>query len=226
MTDIKLILDSMNDPKEKLEYIHNHIDFEHGSLKEEYPEQLMAIKFINQDDRVLELGSNIGRNSVIIATILDKATNLVTLEPITETYKHLEHNRIVNGLKFHSVNAALSYRKLIQQYWTSIPCDIVLPGFISINTITFQELEKKYNIEFNTLVVDCEGALYYILKDYPDMLNNVTKILVENDYQVEDHKKYLDQLFVEKGFKRIYVEALELAVNMPCAEEFYEVWQK
>ena len=38
--------------------------------------------------------------------------------------------------------------------------DELLPGYKPVNTITLEELNNKYNIEFDTLVLDCEGAFY------------------------------------------------------------------
>ena len=45
------------------------------------PEQLMACQFIREDDRVLEFGGSLGRNSCVINTILEDKTNHVVVEP-------------------------------------------------------------------------------------------------------------------------------------------------
>ncbi len=43
-------------------------------------------------------------------------------------------------------------------------------------------IKIKYNMNFNVLVVDCEGALYYMLKDEPEFLNGFETIIIENDF--------------------------------------------
>ena len=43
------------------------------------------------------------------------------------------------------------------------------------------ELKNKYNINFDTLVLDCEGAFYYILMDMPEILENIKLIINEID---------------------------------------------
>ena len=49
--------------------------------------------------------------------------------------------------------------------------------FESYQTYAQQLKENKYNnMCFNTLVADCEGALYYILRDEPTFLENFKKI--------------------------------------------------
>jgi hypothetical protein len=42
-----------------------------------------------------------------------------------------------------------------------------------------------FNVRWsNTLVLDCEGAFYWILKDMPDILNNIEKILMDVIIQI------------------------------------------
>lgn len=56
--------------------IHSILVFRHGNLQEEYPEQCLTCQFIRPHDIVLEIGGNIGRNSCIIASILNDSSNL------------------------------------------------------------------------------------------------------------------------------------------------------
>jgi three-Cys-motif partner protein len=50
-----------------------------------------------------------------------------------------------------------------------------------INTKTWDEIKNKYNMNFNTLVVVCQGALYYIIKENPDFVESFDKIIIENE---------------------------------------------
>ncbi len=214
------------DPEQRLAMIHKHLRLTHGNFRDEYPEQLMTMKYLPRDAKVLELGSNIGRNTLVIATILHDQRNLVTLECNADTCKILETNRKINQYEFQIENAALSYRPLIIRGWDSIPDDTdtkCRDGYTSIPCITFQDLEKKYSIKFDTLVADCEGALYYIFKDYPDMLDNMKLIIMENDYHNFAHKQEVDGVLQKKGFVREYVHGGGFG---PCTNCFYEVWKK
>ena len=51
--------------QEMLNKIHNTFKIKYGSFNEEYPEQEMACMFIKSNDYVLEIGGNIGRNSIL-----------------------------------------------------------------------------------------------------------------------------------------------------------------
>lgn len=209
--------------EERLKYIHNNIKINYGSMLDEYIEQSMVASFLDRNAKVLEIGGNIGRNSIIIASILNDETNFVVLETNSEDALKLEHNKNLNYFNFHVENAALSYRKLIQRGWDTYPSDVLYDGFFWVNTITFEELTKKYNIMFDTLVADCEGALYYILKDNESVLDNIHTIIVENDYHDYDKKLFVEETYIKRGFKNV----LNISGGWgPCYDCFYQVWKK
>lgn len=212
-------------PVDILQKIHSTSVLKYGNFQEEYPEQLMASRYIKPDNKVLELGGNIGRNSIVIAKLLNDSTNLVTLECDSDIASQLSENRDLNQLAFHIENSAISLRKLCQRGWDTSPydTDTLPPGSKAVKNITFDELEKKYSITFNTLVADCEGALYYILQDFPTMLTNIQTIIMENDYYTLPPKIKVDEIIVANGFKRVYVEEGGWG---PCYDRFFEVWQK
>lgn len=209
----------------KLANIHSQLKLDYGSFNEEYPEQLMAVRYLTGKENVLELGGNIGRNTLVISYILAQHHNynFVTLECDPNIANQLSHNKEINGLNFHVENAALSKRKLIQQGWNTIASDIVLDGWSPVKTITWEELTNKYNIQFDTLVLDCEGAFYYILMDMPEILGNVNLIIMENDYNEITHKNYIDSVLKENNF---YVDYSESGGWGCCFNNFFEVWKR
>ena len=73
------------------------------------------------------------------------------------------------------------------------------------------------------MVLDCEGAFYYILKDTPEILNNINLIILENDFRVDGQKAYVDQQFLARGFKRVYYDHHPYAADYV---DFFEVWKK
>jgi hypothetical protein len=81
--------------KEKLSEIHKKLKIDFGDFTQEYSEQMMAIQNLTGDEKVLEIGGNIGRNSLIIAYILNQKKNnkLVTLESGYTIYQKLLHNK-------------------------------------------------------------------------------------------------------------------------------------
>lgn len=212
-----------------LSSIHQQLKLEHGTFYDEYPEQLMAVKYIKGNEKVLELGGNIGRNSLIIGYLLNKCNNnnFVTLESDPEICVKLKHNRDINNLDFFVEDVALSKRSLIQKGWNTIVSDELLDGYTKVNTITLDNLRSKCKIDFDTLVLDCEGAFYYILVDMPEILNTVNLIIMENDYSCIEHKQYVDQVLQRNGFYIDYTNnagrGQEPYVRC-CFDNFFEVW--
>ena len=184
----------------------------------------MAVRFLTGNEKVLEIGGNIGRNSLIIASILQDNNNFVTLESDVNIAKQLTENRDINNFKFYIENSALSNRKLIQHSWDTIPSDILLDGYNWVDTITLINLKNKYNIEFDTLILDCEGAFYYILMDMPEILNNINLIIMENDYNNISHKNYIDEILTKNNFIIRYTECG--GWGGPCYNNFFEVWKR
>lgn len=218
----RLCIDSL------LQTLQSKIQLLCGSFQDELPEQKMAIRYLSGNEKVLEIGSNIGRNSMIISNLLTDSTNLVTLETDTNIVAILREHKRINNLNFHIEHAALSMRKLVQKGWDTMPSDTVPEGFTQVNIISYAELQKKYNMNFDTLVIDCEGALYYILLDMPEILEHVKLILMENDYYNEDHKKYVDDVLHAHNFNVVYAEPLVgHEGSFPhTRDEFFQVWKR
>lgn len=208
--------------EKELKKIQKKLKINFGGFHEEVPEQKMAIAYLTGNEKVLEIGGNIGRNSLIIGEIV-KSKNFVTLECDENIAKQLEYNRNQNGMDFFIENSALSKRKLIQSGWNTIPSEIVLEGYKEINTISWEGLKSKYNINFDTLVLDCEGAFYYILMDMPEILENINLIIMENDYHDINQKIYVDETLKKNNFNKIYSEGGGWGC---CVDFFFEVWKK
>lgn len=222
--DRPLILQQDVDAAVRLAIIHKQVRLFIGSMMEEYPEQLLAVKYVRPEATVLELGGNFGRNSCTIASLLDDDRRLVSVESFSETANQLRLNRNNNDFHFHVEAAALSRVPLAQQGWVTIPYDGVVPaGYTAVNTIPFEALEAKYELTFDTIVADCEGALAQILRDEPTLFKNITTLVVENDYIVAGDKEFVDMKLEEYGLKLVHSEAGGWGAYQSC---FYQVYQR
>lgn len=214
----------INETNKQLECLHNKLKLNYGSFNDEYEEQIMSILYIKPDSVVLEIGGNIGRNSCIIASLLNDSNNLLVFESDPENAIKLEENRDLNNLNFKIEDCAISKTELVQKDWITKSKDLLnsdeLLDWKKIRTISWTQIKNKYKIPFDTLVADCEGALYYILKDEPNFLKNFKTIIIENDFDDIKHKKFVDNEFKRFDFVRVYVKPGGVYDN------FYEVWQK
>jgi FkbM family methyltransferase len=226
MSNKKIDVVDTKDAKNRLNNIHQILKIDYGKFNEEYPEQLLVSKYLTGNEKILEFGGNIGRNSIVIAYILNQNNNecLVSLETDQKNATILKHNRDLNNLRFSVENAGLSKNRLIQNGWVTIPSNDNLENFNTVNSITWENLYEKYKIDFDTLIVDCEGAFYYILIDYPDILKNINLLIIENDFQYEEHKQFFNKTMIDNGFYLDYIEALNGSQRF--ITNFYEVWRK
>ena len=215
------------DPVDRLNAIHATLNMEHGSLDDEYPEQLMLVRYVRPDATVLELGGNVGRSSCVIASILDDSSRLVVFESDPATAAQLKDNRDANGFAFHIEAAALSREPLIQCGWDTVPWHggVDVPeGWTPVTTREWrQTLDTYESLRFNTLVADCEGALFYILRDHPGFLDGFETVVLENDFHQLEHKIYVDIMMARHGLRVAHSEAGGWG---PCHDRFYEVWVK
>ncbi|MCE2982446.1 MAG: FkbM family methyltransferase [Parachlamydia sp.] len=202
---------------------HSELSLLEGTFNEEYPEQVMAVMFIQPHDKVLEIGGNIGRNSCIISKLLNNSNNLVVAESNPAIAEILISNRDRNGLEFHVENSAISKVPLIQAGWATFPQDSTPEGFFKVQTMTYSQLKEKYGIPFNVMVADCEGALYYILRDDESLLEDFNLLIIENDYHERAHFEEVVAKFESHGFHNVYTKSGGWG---PCYNEFYQIWQK
>jgi hypothetical protein len=215
---------SEQEGKVRLDQIHARLTLLHGSLMEEYPEQLMSAMFISENDKVLELGGNVGRNSCVIASLLNDSRNLVVSESDPIVIPALLQNRDYNALFFHVEDAAVSEVPLMQSNWVTIPVIKEVPwGFKRVKTITYRALKQKYGITFNVLVADCEGALFFLFRKDESLLDDVNLVITENDYLDRTHYEEVRARLIAHGFQPAYNRAGGWG---PCYNEFYQVWRK
>lgn len=220
---------------------HSKLNLNYGSWQDEIIEQELCCKYINPNMKVLELGSNIGRVSMVIACILNKGNGeLVTLETNKNIYSQLLINKSNNNLNFYTVNKALSYLEILHLYdfgnnWLSFPKEeiskysitnnLINKNWDSVETITFEEIENQFKISFDTLVIDCEGAFYYILKSKEDILDNIKLIIIENDCLIDEHSIFILDTFKKHGFKEVDSCTTNDAWGY-CKNFFWQVYTK
>jgi FkbM family methyltransferase len=217
----------IEDHNERLIQLQKRLWLSHGDFVEEFPEQLMIIKFLKSSDKVLEIGANIGRSSCIIASILDNDRDFVTLESHPTIVEKVKQNRVLNQFTFHIEPFALSKRSMIQKgIFTYVYDDQVGPrptpeGYIKVPTITWDEFKTKYPIDFNVLVADCEGSLYHMIKDEDTFLDGFDMVIMENDYRtIEEYEFVRDQL-MKRGLENVFTQKGGWGC---CYSFFYQVW--
>lgn len=191
----------------------------HGSFDEELPEQLLILEHVKPTANVLELGGNIGRSSLAISFKLRNSQTLVVLESDKDNARKLKENKDINNLDFHIESAALSHVPLIQKEWVTKPGTSEENGWRRVTTTTFNDLQTKYGIQFDTFVIDCECCFLPILQQNDHILENINTIILENDCDAKGNRE-IQKILCKNRFSKI--------VCQPHGDNscFFSVWKR
>jgi FkbM family methyltransferase len=207
--------------RRRLKRLHEHTVYG-GCWVDELPEQALVLRWVRADARVLEIGGNIGRVSICLASVMhNRGDRLVVLESDPGNSVLLQQNRDARGLNFDIETLALSAEPLMQQGWNTVPIGLgeIPVGWSAVKTISYDKLCEKYTAGFDTLVLDCEGAFYYILRDTPEILDGVHTVCLENDFEKEEEEMFVLYTLMRRGFR--VVEQQRGWVTKP---HFYQMW--
>ena len=181
----------------------------------EVEEQEIASKYIKKDDKVLELGARYGTVSAIILDKIADTKNSVIVDPDTNITQALTNNLNKGGYEDARIFVGTmgSHKKKIHSndsyatYTESCEGDEC-----NIENMTYDNLQRKYDITFNTIVADCEGCLPELIDHIEDM-DPIKKIIFETDRAGNvDYNKLYTKLN-ERGFKNV-------------REGFVQIWVK
>lgn len=175
------------------------------NIKEyEYPEQKLAMKYISNESIVLELGARYGTVSCIINKIISNPNNMVVVEPDERVWGALEKNMKNNKCNFNIVKGFISRKHLsLINKDTGSATTSIIDNNSNINSYTIEEIEEKYNLQFNTLVADCEGYLEEFLDENPKLYSQLKLILFEKDYPNKCNYNNIINNLIKYNFKNI-----------------------
>ena len=146
-----------------------------GRVHVERPEQELIAKFLPTQCNVLEMGGESGTTSLIIDTILDPEyrSKHVVVDPADSSIPKMERVKKIYGCNFKIAHGFIGKeRKLHEELWE---------GCKNKKMYSLNELETLIDGKFDVLVVDCEGAFYNILNEFPQILDNAKLIIIEHD---------------------------------------------
>lgn len=156
----------------------------------ETPEHDLVRKHLPQNSTVLEFGARYGSTSCEIAAIQKNSGKLVAVEPDSSVWQAYEQN-----IKAHYCNAHLlkgvvgnrpaSKKGRSKDYATRY-------SFMEVPALSFFDLQKKFDLNFDTLLIDCEGCVQNLLDQNPNMLANIDTILMEGDMGIYNGDKAPD----------------------------------
>ncbi len=181
--------------------------------KVEKLEQELAGKFIEENDRVLELGARYGSVSVVINKKLKNKDKHLAVEPDCRVWKALENNRQINDCHFNILKGVISKQKLglegldeHQGYGTTTCPD---PNSDILN----YSLEEFKDYDFNVLVADIEGGMEMFLEENEEFMKNLRLIMFEADrpdkcdyIKIKEFLRNNNYKQILNGFQNVFIK--------------------
>ncbi len=179
-------------------------------------------KLLNPNSSVLELGGCIGVVTCLANSLLTDKRRYVVAEANPYLIPYLMINKNRNNLGFNIENKVVSKDKKVRFFIHQL----IVGGSqirqtdqsVSIPTTTIQQLEKKYKLKFDTLIMDIEGAEKKFIEEFQTDLEHFKTLFIEfHPFQDMLTKKEIrnSEIILNKlGFQRI------------VKDEIYQIWRK
>jgi len=165
----------------------------------EHEEQYFLNKYLDKNDVVLQLGGNVGTSCIFVDKIVEQKDKQICVEPNLNIIKLLEENKRKNNGKFQIIDGVITNKTNI--YLDSKGYDDI--EFKTTDKRTDNQL-KTYRLDslgnFNVIFADCEGCFVNFIKEYPEVLEKIDKIIYEKD-NIEDYSyDEIENLFKKNNF--------------------------
>lgn len=177
-------------------------------------DEASSIDMLDRDSCVLELGACIGVVSTLINKRISNPQNHVALEANPQLIEHLNKVKQDNGCEFKIVNAFLSAYPNNTKDFSIHPNHImggrlgIFSGFeqIKCQGITMQQLQEKFDLTFDTIVMDIENGEYELYYDgffSKENMKNIKSMMIEfhNHKDKNIVRTHIIQEFNEKTIK-------------------------
>jgi hypothetical protein len=171
---------------------------------DELDEQLLIAKFLPPESIVLELGARNAYASRCINKKISIKTNQLSVEPNEEFRNKLED--LSKKLNFKIFIGAISNKELyLNDIFIHLKKEKDQEGPLyyksseikngpKINTIKYDELLKKYNLKFDAIIADCEGALPKIFEENPKLFKELKYLQLEWDWGKKSCEEFRNKL--------------------------------
>lgn len=170
-------------------------------------EERNNVLYIPRDATVLEIGGRYGTVSVEINRHLNNPKMHTVVEPDKKIWNCLEQNKKNANSKFGIFKGAISDKPMyfIDDGYgsrTNLNSSNNIHEY-QVNTISYKDLKQITKLNYDTLVIDCEGCIEHLIKSFPEILDDVNLILLEYDFPNICDYDYVNKQFMIKGFECI-----------------------
>lgn len=202
----------------------------------EWDEWVLAMAFVNQNSTVLELGARYGTTSCVLSHATGNSGTVVSVEPDSSVYEEILANRAKHRCNFHLVQGTVGDQPVVLdnstwEYGTRTSLVGNRPEQSTahaLKNINFFDLQQTLGVQFDTLLIDCEGCIeQFLAGDVARVLAGIRTILIENDQsQLVDYDKW-GGILQQHGFARVWFTRDTFDIEQEWSSMMtHAVWQR
>jgi len=163
-------------------------------------------KYIESNDRVIEIGAGIGFMGVFLTKII-KVNNYTGVEANINLFEIIERNKKLNNVDFCVLNHLVSKSNQVEQFylaedfWSSSMLKRAdTDNGIQLASITISDLIGLVNFKPTTAIIDVEGAEIYF--DPETLKKYFNKVCIEFHHFIIGEKKVAEIItdFIRNGY--------------------------
>lgn len=173
-----------------------------NSYESEFPEQCLSNNYIDPESTVLELGARYGSVSCVINKKLTNKKNQVSVEPDSTVWSALEQNISRNNCSVQIYKGFVSKKSR-----GLLPYGYAATSYVDNNSIipsaSVEDLERQYDLTFDTVVADCEGFLEEFFDEHTQLYDQLNTVIFEADYPNKCNYTKIRTTLKEHGFQQV-----------------------
>ncbi len=173
----------------------------------ESEERKLVRKYLDPDSTVLELGGSMGVVSCITNKLLKTPKNHLVVEANPKLIQTLKKNKQINSCHFEIIQCLISNKSEGDFYLH----DLVVGGSanrktdkkIKVPVKTVSQLERQYNLKFDTLIIDIEGGELNFLNENKEFIKRQKTVIIEiHNFINKNNEKKCRDLMSKSGLAK------------------------
>ncbi|UJH69044.1 FkbM family methyltransferase [Allomuricauda sp. SCSIO 65647] len=177
---------------------------------------------LDPNAKILELGSCLGYISCLTNKLISNKSDHVVLEANPKLIPWIEKNKKENTCSFSIENRIIS-KDTSNTFFIH---DLIVGGStkrvtgekVEIEGSSIEELQKKYNLEFDTLIMDIEGGELDFFRNFQSSVKNFKAIFFEihpfAEILTKDEASECEEILLSLGFTKT------------LSDNNFQVWKK
>ena len=193
----------------------------------EWDEWILVDALITPNDRVLEFGARYGTTSCVLSRATGNTGNVVSVEIDESVTNDILKNRDYYECNFHVFMGSVGEYELVvdSKLDYATHSAVAKAGESALPHATIKQIEHKVGYNFNTLLIDCEGCVDFVIN--PALLEQISLIIIELDGSPKGGYEAVFKSFKEHGFELIWKINDTYDPSQKWSRELrHEAWRK